>query len=284
MKTKNRIPLLPIVVGAAITAAAMQSAGAAVIYKFDFNESAGTYANGGSGGVGTIDGNGTYGADQSGVSGNSGDRAFNNTAGAGRVLTPDTLGALSSLTLSFWYRVDDASARLGAGTQLISGAGFTLRGDESLNANETGIRFQHAGNAGTPTQNPVSTLFTGSGYDLDNEWVFAAMTFSGSSDTATSDGTVNFYTGSKTTGVSLAGTFATNVDALNTFTTSLSIGNRGGAATNRNFTSLIDSFQIDDTVLTSAQLDGLRLAAIPEPSVALLSGLGLLALMRRRRA
>jgi hypothetical protein len=48
----------------------------------------------------------------------------------------------------------------------------------------------------------------------------------------------------------------------------------------RGFTGLLDQVRIYDTALSASQLNAL---AVPEPSAAILGGLGLLALMRRRR-
>lgn len=58
------------------------------------------------------------------------------------------------------------------------------------------------------------------------------------------------------------------------------IGSDGNAG--RHFSGLIDDVRIYDTALTKAELDAI-FTAIPEPSAALFAGLGLLALLRRRR-
>lgn len=62
----------------------------------------------------------------------------------------------------------------------------------------------------------------------------------------------------------------------------LGIGNVGGT---QQWAGLLDDVRIYDTALTDTELDGIQSAmAVPEPTAALLGGLGLLALLRRRRA
>lgn len=78
----------------------------------------------------------------------------------------------------------------------------------------------------------------------------------------------------------LAGTATTPVFAFQTFN-NFEVGRLGRSAPTDAFAGSVDELKIFDTVLTGGEVAAL--AGVPEPSAALLGGLGLLGLLRRRR-
>ncbi len=78
----------------------------------------------------------------------------------------------------------------------------------------------------------------------------------------------------------LAGTTTTPAFAFPTFN-NFEVGRLGRSSPTDAFAGSVDDLRIYDTVLTGSEIAAL--AAVPEPSAALLGGLGLLGLLRRRR-
>ncbi len=97
---------------------------------------------------------------------------------------------------------------------------------------------------------------------------------------------VSFYVGAADLGPSsFASGTPTNSQAINTLASgagpnNLYLGNYGNN-TNMAYEGLINRAWVFDEALTQGQLDALR---VPEPSAALLGGLGILSLLRRRKA
>lgn len=277
---KSKQLVLGAVAAAAIGLGVGSSASAALITQYTFDEASGSYANSGTATtVGTINGNGLHGADGSGVSGQPGDRAYNNIPSGSRVdfgNTPGATGGNTAMTITFWYKAADASAVITAGSRVLNSDGAIIYGGDT---NTGGFRIQL-----NPTPPDTNVIYSsnaqteGSGYLQDDTWVFAAIAWDGS--------TVNFYSGTDSSSLVSQGSVATFAGkTTNEFVNTSSIGNRGGAQFNRQLDVLFDDFRIYDEGLNAAQLEAVRLEAIPEPGSMALMGLGgLLVLARRRKA
>jgi hypothetical protein len=201
----------------------------------------------------------------------SGPYAFNNT---------QTIGALSALTVTGWFKTD--------GAQTLSSGTATLLRNYTSGANATGFQI-------TTTSNNRLQIALGSGSgastfsSLSNDalmsqastWVFFAVTWNGSS--------VQWYVGDEDAPVTVSGTSGAYTGSLGAGPNSIVLGRSGSTGTSaQGFDGLLDDIRIYDSALGLSQIEAVRASAIPEPSAfAALGGLaalGLAASRRRRRA
>jgi hypothetical protein len=137
------------------------------------------------------------------------------------------------------------------------------------------LDFNFIGTGGAPVTAAIPTV--GANAFVANEWFHVAFTY----DAPTT--TTRLYW----TRVDPANTIANQIGTgttettLNTLSSSLVIGNENRGVANEGLLGLIDEVRISDTVRGAGDF---IFVAVPEPSTALLGGIGLLALLRRRRA
>lgn len=267
------------------------SASAALVLEYDFNGTGTTVANIGPQAGGSLTflnaaGSATdlHSASGQGVSGLPGDMAFDNTAstGMGSAGTGGraqaagnfaNLGTVQSFTIQGWYKAD----AIGNGAKL-----FELTGGGVITLASNAVDRLSLTVNGTFSQSAASTTYANS-----DSWVFFGVTYDGT----LASNNVKFYAGTLDSAVSLVNTATLNQGARPIGFTSLAIGNSYNSAA-RPFDGLLDDFRFYDSTtgadgaLNLAQLEELRLTAIPEPtSVVLLgvAGLSLLMLSIRRR-
>lgn len=156
------------------------------------------------------------------------------------------------------------------------GAGDGFGGENELyawaTANNTNLSFQHY---------PLPDVdLTAAGKMNLNAWHHLAVTFS-ASGLNDGMGTLSLYADGVLIGTDSTFTLGTN----NTFF----FGGQGSATPDRNFIGFLDEMALFDGALTSGEIAGLAngsqtpITLVPEPSRALLLGLGLFGLLMRRR-
>jgi len=254
---------------------------AAVLLEYDFNANSVTQPSSGSITTAvTIGGAGSVGAASSGVSGLAGDRAFvtgNSGMGASQTTFNGIasgsvdLPSLSAFTITGWFNAStvlSSSAALFRTTdgQIVLKANQLTSGTIDLTVN--GV----ISNRSTTTNTMFSSI---------NSWVFFSVTWDGSS--------VSYYQANKTTAVAQLGSSVALSTTMGNPAAGLDIGNFATSLSNtaRPFAGMLDNMSLYDSVLTTGQLETIRqndIANVPEPSVALLFGLGLVAVSWRVRA
>jgi hypothetical protein len=178
----------------------------------------------------------------------------------------------TGFSVSYWFKVADDNAALNRGFFDFSG-----------NNGDTGIQGLFRG----ATDNALNFRIDGSGAPFaviayvptvsveDNAWHHIALTFQG----GLADGFKLYLDGSEVSSASTTSfTAATGVGPnVNSYLGSF---NFTGSSEAKGLNGALDDFAIWSGVLTPAEVGAL---AIPEPSAAILSALGLLAVLRRRR-
>lgn len=248
-----------------------QSASAALIAHYTFDETSGTTAtdsvSGANGAIGTNVTLGTTGKYGTAFT-------FNNDATQAGIVdmgnaTPifNAINTSQTVTISVWMNWSsstdnrDTVVFLGDSNTSTSYVDLgTLGGTNTANL---------GGVYGRTRVSAAQDLLRGSGFN-NGAWHHIAYTVNAATDT-----TQLYIDGS------LVGTITTPAFAFQTFN-NFEVGRLGRSAPVDGFTGSVDDLRIYDTVLTGGEIA--TLAAVPEPSAALLGGLGVLGLLRRRRA
>lgn len=231
-----------------------------------------------------------------GVSGSPGDYALDftsatrmgsGTGNAGPVAqylanTGSAIGAQTSLTLSGWFRTDGAQS-IGNRATLFEIASLSLNASTTTGALTLSVR---------DSSNTLIALDSTAGYTAQGQWVFFAATFDG---TILSGNNVSFYIGGVGTAVSLVSSGRIDLADWIGFSgeatgSAIRLGNNGSTQV-RPFDGYLDNMALygeasgGGGALTQSQLEAMRLAAVPEPTVAglLLLGGVTVAMIRRRR-
>lgn len=193
--------------------------------------------------------------------------------------SPSKLNSLTAFTVTTW--INPQSQVLG-GNRI-----FSTRGNGSF----TGIDWFFGGGVGSSTNGTLVLVLGGNSTNysstvgtltLDGSagWLFLAATW----DTSTS--TLKYYVGDPSTSVSQYGANVTTASIASTgvATGNLFIGSTNASPQNRTPNALFDDTRVYNGVLDLTALEGVRLAAVPEPGTAVLWGVGLsIALCFRRR-
>jgi hypothetical protein len=261
------------------------------IVHYNFNETTGAVLNYGSAGASA---NLTLGgatvpvrtADDAAAPGDSGsfydasaitDRVISTGASTSSAVT--ALDSLAAFTITGWFNRDSAAGNL---NRILDNRGDPAQAGFALWTNQGGspgfnnrLEIQVAGGS-TAIAGDITPFFA------DDTWVFFAVTFLDSTDA------VQFFRGDLTTASALFTTSSAS-GSMGASTHPLYVGNRGGNP-NRAFDGFLDDIRLYGEVLSSTQIESIRLQGlatqIPEPSTyALLAGiatLGFIALRRRR--
>jgi hypothetical protein len=273
MRTTTSFALQLVHAGAILLAiCAINSTQAALVYWQNFEGANGVEDSGsGVGGNLAAAGSATF-ATTSGVFGNVLDVTANTGSSlAGTSLGSSTatggsgldLGTLNDFTVSMWVN----TAQFATGTDsnasrvLIVGDSGTT---DALQAGTFAISQAKSGFAAGPTG--FNLFFDATqignalgGLNTAGEWTFIAFSFS-TSDTDT------FYRGTESTSV------GSGIEVPNTIASGLAIGTGGAIflgnrpAGARSFDGFIDDVRIYNTALSAAEVESVRLAAIPEPT------------------
>lgn len=125
-------------------------------------------------------------------------------------------------------------------------------------------------------QNSVSTI----NFSTLNSWVFLAVTYDGTTTT----NNVRFYTGSTGAAASQFGsTLSNTAGTLGASGSDTQVGGSPATTGDRSPNARFDDVRIYDQALSQSELEAIRLEAVPEPTTAILSALGILALAGVRR-
>jgi hypothetical protein len=258
----------------AITFITAQAHGA-LLLQYNFSEGTGTTsANSGTvaGADATFTSPAVFSAanvDPSG-SGFSMDNSASSMAGNGgrATVTHSSLGGsldnLTNMTITGWYLAD---ANLVTFARLVNKANNGIgNGEFALYVQSPNILTLQLGSTSYSVGNNL--------YNNTGQWVFFAVTFTGGSG-----GT--FYGGNLNTSATQTGTYNTTLANIGTNTQNLIFGNRPDGT--RAFDGFLDDFRIYNQTLTAAEIEAVRLAAIPEPSTFGLLVLGTVTLVWLRR-
>lgn len=245
--------------------ASPDSADAAMLVRYTFDEA--------SSGTTTALNSGTLGAAANGTFNNSATRTAStpgsaslgaldvSASGNNYIAASGDIAALdtpSALTLTIWVNMrsapttDDTLIADRDGT----GAGWFL-GVRNISGNDFRLRFS------TDVTAPVSTVTT----SANLTWRFVAVVFDSTANLA------SFYTGSENAAVTQLGSTIPITANPADNATALQVGAHPAVAT-LTPPAWLDDARVYDTVLTSAQLDAIRLENIPEPASLALLGLG----------
>lgn len=291
-----------------------ESHSASLLYQWNFNSGDGSNTGSGSGGtlaanVGAGTSTGSFGA--AGITGGAGDFALSTSntydswwgsfsGDAANVGTVDLTSVSSSdqFTITMWFKrtgsngptllsIGDTSSPTTA-----SNPGIAISAQPGWQNNGSGVNVNVNGYG---TDGGSGDLW---GAGAESDWVFLAVAYDGASGIWWNPTMDSLYghnrnmvilTGDAATSVSVAEGHALNIGDWNTAagglglggTASIFLGNNG--PNTAGFSGFMDDVRIYDGLLTVSEVEGVRLAAIPEPSPALLLGFCGLGLVCRRR-
>jgi hypothetical protein len=177
-----------------------------------------------------------------------------------------------NFTISAWYRVDSPFAANGDAT----GRHFVWEGNDGSPSTDYDISYNAnptTGNGQSFTKGTdTNTLIAGAG--TAGLWFHVTQTYAASG----SNINITTYINGQSAGSVLnsANSLATDFNVIG-----LNIGMHRAEA--RAFDGQIDELMIFDNALSGTEVNDLYLSQVPEPSVSLIGGLGVLALLRRRR-
>ena len=290
MLTMRRIPLL--LLASAFAYAAPAGAQTLLLhYNFDEASSGNAPANdlgSGTPAPGAFVGSATR---TSNTPGNFSTGALNLTASASASLgyvtagDADKLDGLSHFTLSTWLNLQGTNtsgnfrllAKQSGGTFDSFSWNISAPVSGTRSASNFGLRLFVGGQTAF-TFDAATAPFS---VNADNKWIFLAVTYDG---TSTSNN-VSYFSGSAADNVSLLGTTTVNAGAVKATTAAFNVGHTDAALTSNTAPpGFMDDTRVYSGHLSLSQLNDVRVAAIPEPSAAVMLGLGsmLLALRRRR--
>ncbi len=261
----------------------MAPANAAIVAQFSFESDFSNSVAGGA--AATVNGASTPTAGQTAVGANAPDTGNVLRIDGGAVTPVDglTIGitfgggtntSLTSLgdnfTISAWYRVDspftpgsDVRHYVWEGNDGVGSTDY----DISYNVNPT------TGNGQSFTKGPdTNTLIAGAG--TAGTWYHVTQTY----QSIGSNISITTYINGQSAGSVLT---SANTNATDFNVIGLNLGMH--RAETRAFDGQIDEVMIFDNTLTGTEVNDLYLSQVPEPSAALLGGIGVFALLRRRR-
>ena len=211
--------------------------------------------------------------------------AYNNGAGSNAYLTTGTLAnpdggtdpaktdGLTQFTVTLWVNLQAAPI---IGDRLLSDWNTSLTEGFDLRINTASASSFQLG-AVVDNQSAFSTTNVTT---ANNNWAFIAFTYDGTQTSANA----LLYTGTTSSAASMLGTALTiNAGAMANGTTDFQVGGTAATTNDRSPSALFDDVRMYDSVLSLEELELVRLANIPEPTVAVLSLIGTLGLLRRRR-
>lgn len=172
-----------------------------------------------------------------------------------------------NFTIAAWYRIDSPFTN-GGDPRHFLWEGNNDSYDISFNANPT------TGNAQSFTQGPPDSNALYAGFATAGIWYHVAQTYQ-------VEGTgirITTYLNGQAQATTL---LSANANANDFAVEGLNIGMH--RAESRFFDGQIDELMIWNETLNATQVAAIYAATVPEPSAALLGGLGLLAMLRRRR-
>lgn len=242
----------------------------------------------GNGRDGTISGSAVGLTPGVGTSGLNGDYAFNNTnsamsgAGGGVRVTNANFGALSSFTVTMWYKTD--GSQILAATRLFDNGNQLLAMDGVAGTESGNVIFSADGR--TRVRNGTSNSII----QQSDTWIFVALTFDGTLD----NNQIKLYVGDDATSASLIAQSNLTWANMTWDNSTLAFGSNTGNG--RALDGYLDNIRFygqetgAGSALNLEQLNAIRtqdLTTVPEPSTyALLAGLltfGLALATRRRR-
>lgn len=177
------------------------------------------------------------------------------------------LDGLTKFTITLWVNLQALPA---SGDRLLStltaspykGFDFNLQSVSGYTFSPTLMVDGVTGSAvGTP-----STSVT-----ADHSWVFLSVSYDGS----LSGSNTTFYSGTTSGSLLNLGIASITSGAVDTGASALQIGNTTASPSDRTMSALYDDVRIYSGVLTSTEIDAIRMDAVPEPSAALLATLAL---------
>jgi hypothetical protein len=199
----------------------------------------------------------------------------------------DKLDGLGSFTLTAWIKLFEAplgNIRIMSKQAADSAfSGFTwnvadpITGVGTRTAASFGLRLFVGGENGF-LFDPAATELS---IDADAKWAFLAVSYDGE----TFSDNVNYYVGSEESSAALASTRSVGAGRTLSSTARFGVGFTDAApAADTAPPGYLDDVRVYDGVLTAGEVEDVRMAnIIPEPSSAILAGVGALSLMRRGR-
>lgn len=268
----------------ACSAFALRPCEAALILEYPLNQSSGTTANETSGfgtpANGTLNGGATWVNSSPSGTGNSlsldGVNGTNVDAG-----TVSKTASLDAFTLTMWVdltadpaNLDRLFSTLSSGTLL--GIDFYIANPTigTLSASNFTLGLGVNGNVAPAVAN------AGAGMSANNTWAFVAVSYDG---TTVSNNTT-FYSGGVLTSSSQLGTVKSiSSGSVSATPGPLMIGDTAASGSDRTPSAYISGLRLYDEVLSSVQIESIRVATVPEPSTVAMLGVGVgLVLLRAR--
>ncbi len=186
--------------------------------------------------------------------------------------TPTKLQGLDALTLTGWFNLQAEAANL---DRLVSfadtgGNGFELWFNGANTIFTLNVDLVQADSAAV------------SGGFATDSWIFYALTYDGTQTT----NNLNFYLADPSSAVTQLGTtLSLNAGTTGSPDVNFEVAGSGRSGLDRTPNAFLSDIRVYEGVLNLAELEAVRVSAVPEPATALLllGSLGLLALRRRQR-